>query len=87
MIKPRIDVDYPYPSRAKSFLSIILKSKVGKDYLKNPKIIVKMINKSPVEAKARAYLLGSLLKLSSSINLSGLLRQNCILERYSKMFC
>jgi len=52
MMKLRIDVDYPYPSRAKSFLSIILKSKVGKDYLKNSKIIAKMINESPVEVKA-----------------------------------
>jgi hypothetical protein len=52
MIKLRIDVDYPYPSRTKSFLSIILRSKLGKDYLKNAKIIAKMINESPVEAKA-----------------------------------
>jgi hypothetical protein len=52
MIKLRIDVDYPYPSRAKSFLSIILRRKVGRDYLKNSKIIAKMINESPVEVKA-----------------------------------
>jgi hypothetical protein len=52
MIKLRIDVDYPYPSRAKSFLSIILKSKVGKNYLKNSKIIAKMINESTREVRA-----------------------------------
>jgi hypothetical protein len=52
LIKLRIDVDYPYPSRAKSFLSIILKRNIGKDYLKNSKIIAKMINESPVEVKA-----------------------------------
>jgi hypothetical protein len=52
MMKLRIDVDYPYPSRAKSFLSIILKIKAGKDYLKNAKIIAKMVNESPVEVKA-----------------------------------
>jgi hypothetical protein len=52
MIKLRIDVDYPYPSRTKSFLSIILRRKVGKDYLKNSKIIAKMINESPSEIKA-----------------------------------
>ena len=52
MMKLRIDVDYPYPSRNKSFLFLNLKSKIGKDYLKNSKIIAKMINESPVEVKA-----------------------------------
>lgn len=52
MIKLRIDVDYPYPSRAKSFLYTILGIKIGKDYLKNPKIIAKMINDSPKDVKA-----------------------------------
>jgi hypothetical protein len=54
MIKLRIDVDYPYPSRAKSFLCIALriKSKNGKDYLKNARIIAKMINESQKEVKA-----------------------------------
>ena len=51
-MKLRIDVDYPYPSRAKSFLSTITKSKIGKNYLKNAKILAKMINESPVEVKA-----------------------------------
>ena len=54
MIKLRIDVDYPYPSRAKSFLCIALriKSKNGKDYLKNARIIAKMINESQKEVMA-----------------------------------
>jgi hypothetical protein len=52
MIKLRIDVDYPYPSRAKGFLSTMLKRNIGKDYLKNSKIIARMINESPVEVKA-----------------------------------
>jgi hypothetical protein len=54
MIKLRIDVDYPYPSRAKSFLCIALgiKSKSGKGYLKNARIIAKMVNESPKEVKA-----------------------------------
>jgi hypothetical protein len=52
MITLRIDVDYAYPSRIKSFLFIMLRRKVGKDYLKNAKIIAKMINESPVEVKA-----------------------------------
>jgi hypothetical protein len=53
MIKLRIDVDYPYPSRAKSFLFLALriKSKKSKDYLKNARIIARMINESPREAK------------------------------------
>ena len=54
MIKLRIDVDYPYPSRAKSFLYVALgiKSKDAKDYLKNARIIAKMVNESSKEVKA-----------------------------------
>jgi hypothetical protein len=54
MITLRIDVDYPYPSRAKSFLNIALRIKRRKasDYLKNPLIIAEMINESPKEVKA-----------------------------------
>lgn len=53
MIKLRFDVDYPYPSRAKSFiyLALRIKSKNRKDYLKNSRIIAKMINESPREVK------------------------------------
>jgi len=51
-IKLRIDVDYPYPSRLKSFLATVLKLKIGKDYLKNPKIIAKMINETPKKVQA-----------------------------------
>jgi len=52
MIKLRIDVDYAYPSRVKSFLSTGLKLKTGKDYLKNSKVIAKMINETRKEVKA-----------------------------------
>ena len=54
MIKLRIDVDYPYPSRTKSFLYVALgiKSKNGKDYLRNARIIAKMVNESSKEVKA-----------------------------------
>jgi len=66
MIKLRIDVDYPYPSRAQSFLYTVLNSaterlrikdqllnlKLGKDYLKNSKIIARMINESAREVRA-----------------------------------
>ena len=53
MIKLRIDVDYPYPSRAKSFLYVALriKSRKNKDYLRNARIIAKMVNESHVDAK------------------------------------
>jgi hypothetical protein len=52
MIKLRIDVDYPYPSRAKSFAYVALgiKSKKG-SYLTNARIIARMINESPREVK------------------------------------
>jgi hypothetical protein len=54
MIKLRIDVDYPYPSRAKSFLQVALRRKnnKGNDYLRNARIIAQMINKSPREVMA-----------------------------------
>jgi hypothetical protein len=54
MIKLRIDVDYPYPSRVKSFLYVALRIKKRKshDYLKNARIIAKMINESPKEVMA-----------------------------------
>jgi len=52
MMKLRIDVDYPYPSRAKSFLYTVLNSKTDRNYLKNSKIMAKMINESPREVKA-----------------------------------
>ena len=52
MIKFRIDVDYPYPSRVKSFIHTALNKKAGRDYLKNSKIIARMINESTEEVKA-----------------------------------
>jgi hypothetical protein len=54
MIKLRIDVDYPYPSRTKSFLCVALriKQKHSNDYLKNARIIAKMINESSQPVKA-----------------------------------
>ena len=54
MIKLRLDVDYPYPSRNKSFLYVALriKSKKSEDYLKNARIIARMINDSSKEVMA-----------------------------------
>jgi hypothetical protein len=53
MIKLRIDVDYPYPSRAKSFLYVALriKNRKNKEYLKNAFVIARMINESPREVR------------------------------------
>jgi hypothetical protein len=52
MIKLRMDVDYAYPSRLQSFLFTILNRKVSSNYLKNSKILAKMINESPEEVRA-----------------------------------
>jgi hypothetical protein len=54
MIKLRIDVDYPYPSRYKSFLytALNIKKTKRKDYLKNSRILAKMINESQKEIRA-----------------------------------
>ena len=52
MIKFRIDVDYPYPSRIRSMIYTALNMRISKDYLKNSKTIARMINDSPIEVKA-----------------------------------
>jgi hypothetical protein len=52
LIKLRIDVDYPYPSRIRSFIYTASGIKFGKDYLRNSKIIARMVNESPKEVKA-----------------------------------
>jgi hypothetical protein len=52
LIKLRIDVDYPYPSRARSFFYTALNAKISKDYLKNAKMLAKIINKSAKNVKA-----------------------------------
>ena len=47
-------MDYPYPSRKKSFLYVALgiKNKKSKDYLRNARIIARMINESSRPVKA-----------------------------------
>jgi len=52
MIKLRLDVDYAYPSRLQSFLFTTLNIRTSKNFLKNSKIIAKMINESPEEVMA-----------------------------------
>ncbi len=52
MIRFRIDVDYPFTSRTRSFLYVMLGVRTSSDYLGNSKIISKMINDSNVETKA-----------------------------------
>jgi hypothetical protein len=51
-MKLRIDVDYAYPSRLKSFFFTAIGKKGGKSYLKNSKIIAQMINESKKNVKA-----------------------------------
>ncbi len=52
-IKLRLDVDYAYPSRVRSFLSTSLRVKGDQNYLRNSKIIAQMINES--EKRVKAY--------------------------------
>jgi hypothetical protein len=51
-IRIRIDVDYPYPSRIRSFMYTTLNLRMGTDYLKNSKIAASMINDSARDVKA-----------------------------------
>lgn len=52
LITLRIDVDYPYPSRMRSFLYTGMGIRTSKEYLKNSKIVARMINGSPRKIKA-----------------------------------
>ena len=52
LITLRIDVDDPYPSRLRSCLYTALGIGASKEYLKNSKIIARMINESPQNVKA-----------------------------------
>jgi hypothetical protein len=52
LITLRIDVDYPYPSRLRSFLYTGVGIRTSKEYLKNSKIVARMINESPRKVKA-----------------------------------
>jgi hypothetical protein len=52
LVRLRIDVDYPYPSRIKSFLYVGLGVKTDKHYLRNSKILSRMINESKKNVKA-----------------------------------
>jgi hypothetical protein len=52
LMRIRIDVDYPYPSRFRSFLYTALGIRTSHEYLKNAKIIARMINESSRNIKA-----------------------------------
>ena len=52
MIRIRIDVDYPYTSRVRSFMYTALGIRTSREYLKNPKIVARMINESKRDVKA-----------------------------------
>ncbi|MGA3191339.1 MAG: hypothetical protein ABSD73_02365 [Candidatus Bathyarchaeia archaeon] len=55
MIKLRIDVDYPFPSRLRSFLYVAFGIRTSAEYLKNSKIIAGMINESPEDIEAHWF--------------------------------
>ncbi|OGD48234.1 hypothetical protein A3K79_07215 [Candidatus Bathyarchaeota archaeon RBG_13_46_16b] len=52
MIRIRIDVDYPYTSRIRSFMYTALGIRTSREYLRNPKIVAGMINESTRKVKA-----------------------------------
>jgi len=52
LVTMRIDVDYPYPSRIRSFLYTTVGIRTRKQYLKNSKIVAEMINKSSKDVRA-----------------------------------
>lgn len=52
LITIRIDVDYPYASRIRSFMYTTLGIRTSKEYLKNAKTIAKLVNQSRKDVKA-----------------------------------
>jgi len=52
LIRIRIDVDYPYTSRIRSFMYTALGIRTSREYFRNPKIVARMINESTREVKA-----------------------------------
>jgi len=52
IMKMRLDIDYAYPSRIKSFVFTALNRKSRKNYLKNAKTLARMIDESPREIQA-----------------------------------
>jgi hypothetical protein len=52
LITLRIDVDYPFPSRIRSFLYTALGMGTSNQYMKNSQIVARMINESPHKIKA-----------------------------------
>jgi len=55
LLKMRLDIDYPYTSRVKSFIYTATGLRVSNDYLKNSKTIAKMINESPCQVEAHWF--------------------------------
>ena len=55
MITIRIDVDYPYRSRFRSFIYTVSRLKFGGDYLRNSKIVAGMINESTEDINAHWF--------------------------------
>jgi hypothetical protein len=51
----RIDVDYPFPSRFRSFFYVAFGLRMSGEYLKNSKIIARMINESPEDIEAHWF--------------------------------
>ena len=52
IMRIRIDVDYPYPSRIRSLMYTALGIRTSREYLRNSKIVARMINKSSQIVKA-----------------------------------
>ena len=55
LITIRIDVDYPFPSRFRSFFYVAFGIRISGEYLKNSKIIARMINESPEDIEAHWF--------------------------------
>jgi hypothetical protein len=52
MITLRVDVDYAYPSRTKSFIYTYLRKKSEVNYLAYPKLLAEIINQATVDVRA-----------------------------------
>jgi hypothetical protein len=86
LIKLRIDVDYPYPSRIRSFIFTILGTKIDKDYLKNSKIVARMINETTRQVKTTWFFTPKTIPDNELLNLLNNQRHEVALHVVNKPF-
>jgi hypothetical protein len=86
LIKLRLDVDYPYPSRVRSFIFTTIGIRIDKDYLKNSKILARMINETTRQVKTTWFFTPKTIPDNELLNLLNNQRHEVALHVVNKPF-